>query len=106
MWNLNDNSVWFRVLILGELLLLLAAPANAAITVTGGSGQQVPAGSPSADIFFKVTDATGNPKTGATVNFSLIDPSGNPVNNGLSASSASSNNDGLVSTQDRCYGKF
>ena len=99
MWNLNNKIAGFRIFISWGLLLLLAVPVNAAITVTGGSGQQVPAGSPSADIFFKVTDATGNPKTGATVNFSLIDPSGNPVNNGLSASSASINNDGLVSTR-------
>lgn len=99
MWNLNDKMAGFRVFISWGLLLLLAAPVNAAITVTTGSGQQVPAGSPSADIFFKVTDSVGNPNTGAAVNFSLIDPAGNPVSNGLSTSSASTNNDGLISTR-------
>jgi hypothetical protein len=98
MWNLNDSNGWLLIFISWGLLFLVA-PVNAAITVTGGSGQQVPAGSPSADIFFKVTDATGNPNTSTTVNFSLIDPAGNPVANGLSTPSASTSNNGLVSTR-------
>lgn len=98
MWNLNDSNGWLLIFISWGLLLLVA-PVNAAITVTAGSGQQVLAGSPSADIFFKVTDATGNPNTSTTVNFSLIDPAGNPVANGLSTPSASTSNNGLVSTR-------
>lgn len=98
MWNLNDSNSWLLIFISWGLLLLVA-PVNAAITVTGGSGQQVPAGSPSADIFFKVTDATGNPNTSTTVNFSLIDPAGSPVSNGLSTPSAPTSNNGLVSTR-------
>jgi hypothetical protein len=98
MWNLNDSNGWLLIFISWGLLFLVA-PVNAAITVTAGSGQQVPAGSPSADIFFKVTDATGNPNTSTTVNFSLIDPAGNPVSNGLSTPSASTSNNGLVSTR-------
>ncbi len=97
MWNTKYRTICFLGFLYGLLFWLQAALA--AITVTTASGQQVPAGSPSTDIFFKVTDEVGNPNTGKIVNFSLIDPAGSPVANGLSNSSAATNNDGLVSTR-------
>lgn len=79
--------------------LSLSSSVFAAITVTAGDGQQVSAGSDSENIDFKVLDELGNPKTGTTVKFSLIGPTGNTIIDGLSPSSADSDDDGLVSTR-------
>ena len=80
-------------------LLSLWQPVSAAIMVTAGAGQIVPAGSPSANIFFKVTDETGNPDTGTTVNFNLVDPAGANLVGGLLNNSANPDHNGLVFTR-------
>ena len=52
----------------------------------------------SESIYFKVIDETGNPNTGATVNFNLTDPTGSKIIDGLSSMAAYTENNGLVST--------
>lgn len=84
--------IFFSVLSLGQ-------SAWAVITIASGGGQQVIAGSPSAGIFFKVQDALGQPNTGATLSFQLVDPTGNPVTGGLSNSISVTDNAGLATTR-------
>jgi hypothetical protein len=75
-------------------------PAAAAITVINGGSQMVPAGAESSDITFSVIDEQGNPKTGLTVNFNLVDPKGNPISeDGLTAYTAETDDNGQAITR-------
>jgi hypothetical protein len=75
-------------------------PAAAAITVVNGGNQIVPAGADSSDLTFSVIDEQGNPKTGLTVNFNLVDPKGNRVTeNGLTAYNAETDDKGQAITR-------
>lgn len=89
------------------LLYSLNSSVLAAVTLVTGGSQEIPAGTASNDIIFKVLDDTGNPDTGTTTNlsikikvkFSLVGPSGETITNGLSTMLADSDNSGQVSTR-------
>lgn len=90
----------FRFFPFVYLLFFLSQPISAAITVVAGGGQAVPAGSPSADIVFKVTDELGNPtSTGVAVNFSLRNLVDNTAVNGLAVSTMNIDATGQVATR-------
>jgi hypothetical protein len=101
MFNFQETkkglSLFSVILLYG--VLSLSQSAFAMLTVITGGGQQVSAGSYSEDIVFKVLNEQGNPETGTTVSFSLTDPSGNTIADGLSPSSADIDGEGLVSTR-------
>ncbi|RKZ58736.1 MAG: hypothetical protein DRR08_15690 [Candidatus Parabeggiatoa sp. nov. 2] len=83
-----------------DVVVVLDVLTNVAITLISGSSQQVPTGSDSADIVFKVINKGGNPSKGVQVNFSLVDPMGNSiVQEGLTAYAAETHENGQVSTR-------
>ncbi len=96
----NKHLRWLFLLLYGGLSLWQSG--FAAIIVTSGASQTVPASSDSADIVFKVIDEYGNPNTGATVNLSLVNPNGEIIKVGLSSYGSGTDNNGQVST--RFYG--
>ncbi len=83
-----------------QLLLLLVfcwQPIQADVGVVSGGNQTISIGSPSTNIVFKVTDATGNPYTGVIMQFSMLTPLGTPATRGLSITQA------LVSTNAEAF---
>ncbi len=82
-----------------SLLLSLGFPAFAAITVSIGERQTIPAGSISEKVGFKVVDDLGNPSSGVTVNLSLIDSTDDPVLGSLSEKTADTDSTGQVFTK-------
>jgi hypothetical protein len=86
-------------LILVFLLPFVLAPAvEAAVALSSGGSQEIPVGSPSEEIGFKVIDELGHPDTGAKVVFTLVDPTGQSVSNGLSTALADTDDSGQVFT--------
>ena len=86
------------LLVYGVLSLL--QPVLATVAVISGAGQTVSAGSDSEDIVFSFVNEQGNPiTTGTPVNFSLVDSAGNPKDDGITASTAETNDNGQVSTR-------
>lgn len=81
-----------RHLLFWLLCGLYASNGFAAINVISGSGQMLSAGTASQHITFKVLDNTGNPSTQATVNFTLSDPFGKMVSDGLTHASMQTSN--------------
>ncbi|MDM8566326.1 hypothetical protein QUF74_11850 [Candidatus Halobeggiatoa sp. HSG11] len=79
-------------------MLSLLQPAFANVVVTNGAGQSVPAGSGSEEIIFLVFDEQGNPVTGVSVNFNLINPEGNSENDAMTVTIADTDVNGQVST--------
>jgi hypothetical protein len=83
-----------------DVEVVLDVLTNVAITLISGSSQQVPTGSDSAEIVFKVSNKGGNPSNGVPINFSLVDPMGNAiVQEGLTAYTAETQENGQVSTR-------
>lgn len=82
-----------------DTFIKVIAGAIQALTPISANNQNIPADTFSGELTFQLTDSFTNPIAGQTVNFSLIDPMGNPSTDGLTHSSAVSNNQGLVSTQ-------
>jgi len=81
-------------------ILSLLQPVLATVTVASGANQTVPAGSDSEDIVFSFVNEQGNPiTTGTPVNFSLVDPTGNPKDDGITALTAETDDNGQVSTR-------
>lgn len=89
----------FIFLIFMSILSLQNTIAFAAITVVSGNNQTIAVGSPSKDLTFKVVDAVGHPVTGVAVHFTLVGPSGNTINGGLSKATDNTNEQGQVVTQ-------
>lgn len=54
------------------------------IGLVSGGNQAISIGSPSSNLVFKVSDAAGNPRTGVTMQFSMLTPLGNTTTAGLS----------------------
>ena len=78
------------------LLSGMMSTAFASINVVSGSAQTVSAGTASQNITFKVLDNAGNPNTQATVNFTLTDPFGKTISDGLTVVTAP------TTTSDNC----
>jgi hypothetical protein len=93
----NKHLRWLFLLLYGGLSLWQSV--FAAIIVTSGASQTVPASSDSADIVFKVLDEHGNPNTSATVNLSLVNPNGELMRVGLSSYGGETDEHGQVSTR-------
>ena len=103
------KSLLFSLLIYGVLSII--QPVYAAIVLTSGGSQTVPANTESANIVFTVTDEFGTPSTGITdelgtpstgisVNFTLTSPIGNPITQGgLTTYTATTDANGQVSTR-------
>lgn len=83
------------------LLWVFASPGFAAISVISGSGQMLPVGTASQNITFKVLDNLGNPSTQAAVNFTLSDPFGKVIADGLSIAAAQTS-DGISCSFSPC----
>jgi hypothetical protein len=97
IWNTSVNWHLYFLLIYG--LFCLSPPTLAAVAVASNGSQEIMVGTPSADIGFEVIDELGHPDTGATIKFSLVDPSGKLITNGLSTSLGSPNSSGQVFTR-------
>jgi len=81
-------------------MLSLLQPVLATVAVTSGANQTVPAGSDSEDIVFSFVNEQGNPITaGSSVNFSLVDSASNPKDDGITALTAETDDNGQVSTR-------
>ncbi len=89
-----------------SLLISLGLPALAAISVSDGDNQILSAGSLSEPVSFKVVDELGNPTSGATVNFSLTDSTGDPIAEALSENTADTESTGEVITQIKSLEKI
>ncbi|MDM8569708.1 hypothetical protein QUF50_09405, partial [Thiotrichales bacterium HSG1] len=77
---------------------ILLQPAFASVVVTSGAGQNVPAGSGSEEIVFSVFDEQGNPVTGVSVDFNLVNPTGNSENDAITVTTADTDVNGQVFT--------
>jgi hypothetical protein len=97
LWNTSVNWHFYVLLIYG--LFCLSPLTLAAVAVSSNGSQEIMVGTPSADIGFEVIDELGHPDTGATIKFSLVDPSGKLITNGLSTSLGSPNSSGQVFTR-------
>ncbi len=86
-------------LILIFLIPFVQPPSvEAAVALSSGGSQDIPAGSPSEAIGFKVLDELGHPDTGAKIVFTLVDPAGQTITNGLSTQLAETDDSGQVFT--------
>lgn len=79
----------------------IATVGSAARLEVVSSPQRISANTDSAAISFKLTDSFGNVIAGQTVEFSLTLPSGQGSSSGLTATTATTNANGLVNTQLR-----
>jgi len=80
-------------------MTVITGPA-AHFNATSSSGNHsVPVGQASPEIVFKLTDAGGNPIAGQTVHFSLIRPSGQTTDTGLTPTTAVTDAQGEVRTR-------
>jgi hypothetical protein len=86
-------------------LVKVIPPTPANILIVSGAGQQIQVGTQSQEIVFKVLDEIGTPMTAVEVNFSLINPSGSPVN-ALSTTNASTDGNGLVAARMKTVNKI
>jgi len=104
--SLSQNGLHLIYILFIYGLLSLLQPVYAAVVVTGGAGQNIPAGAESEDIVFSVVDEQGNPITGASVDFSVTDPATNSIEDGLTVLSAEQDVNGQVATRFKGSGNL
>lgn len=78
---------------------VISRTTGANIVISSGASQQVPAGTASENIVYKVADSFGNAITGVNVSFTLINPSGQVVSDGLTVHTMDVDASGQATTQ-------
>lgn len=79
---MQSNSAFLQRFFL-LLTCLLWQTVYAEVGVVSGGNQTISIGGASNNIIFKVSDALGNPRTGVTMQFSMLTPLGTPATQGL-----------------------